>query len=142
MNKIYLSKTNNEQNREVIVEGDDHSVWAYVLKHSDESIGLEFDGFVCSRGTLVENSKEIKGFIDKAISPPLLKKYSNEFSIQKSIENENIVIEWNGNEIKVKLNGIDFLIMDIKNQKSYSKATSENGPYGIPILEKTNHNNT
>ena len=136
MNEIYLSKINEEQNREVIVEGDDHSVWAYVLKHSEESIGIEFDGFICSRGTLVESSKEIKDYINNAISAPLMKRYSNEFSIQREIENKDIEIDWHGNEISIKLNGIDFLIMDLKNRKSYSKSTSENGPYGIPITEK------
>jgi len=136
MNEIYLSKINEEQNREVIVEGDDHSVWAYVLKHSEESIGIEFDGFICSRGTLVESSKEIKDYMNNAISAPLMKRYSNEFSIQREIENKDIEIDWNGNEISIKLNGIDFLIMDLKNRKSYSKSISENGPYGIPITEK------
>ncbi len=101
MNEIYISKINEEQNREVIIEGDDHSVWAYVLKHSDETIGLEFDGFVCSRGTVVESSDEVKMFIDKGISPPLMEKYANEFSIQNSIENEDIEINWIRNEIKV-----------------------------------------
>ena len=136
MNEIYLSEINEKQNREVVVEGDDHSIWAYVLKHSEESIGIEFDGFICSRGTLVETSKEIKEYINKAISAPLMKRYSNEYSVQSGIKNENIKIDWNGNEISIKLNGIDFLIMDIENRKSYSKSTSEKGPYGIPITEK------
>tara|TARA_R100001369_G_scaffold31716_3_gene56246 strand:+ start:603 stop:1016 length:414 start_codon:yes stop_codon:yes gene_type:complete len=136
MNEIYLTKINEEQNREVIVEGDDHSVWAYVLKHSEESTRIEFDGFICSRGTLVETSKEIKDYINNAISAPLLRQYSNEFSIQREIENKNIEIDWNGNEISIKLNGIDFLIMDLEKRESYSKSTSEKGPYGIPITEK------
>jgi hypothetical protein len=41
MNEIYLSTINEKQSREVVVEGDDHSIWAYVLKHAKESIGFE-----------------------------------------------------------------------------------------------------
>jgi hypothetical protein len=136
MKEIYISKINEEQNREIVVEGDDHSIWAYVLKHSEESIAIEFDGFLCSRGTIVETSKEIKEYINKVISAPLMKKYSNEFSIQRGIENENIEIDWKGNEISIKLNGIIFLIMNIKNRKSYSKSISKKGAYGIPITKK------
>ncbi|MEP5341271.1 MAG: hypothetical protein ABJL44_16910 [Algibacter sp.] len=80
--------------------------------------------------------KEIKDYINNAIPAPLMKRYSNEFSIQREIESKDIEIVWNGNEISIKLNGIDFLIMDLKKQKSYSKSTSENDPYGIPITEK------
>ena len=135
MSEIYISKINEEQNREIVVEGDNHSIWAYVLLQSEESFEIEFDGFVCSRGTILESSKDIKKYINKVISAPLIKKYSNEFSIQRGIENENIEIDWKGNVISVKLSGIEFLIMDINNKKSYSKSTSKKGPYGIPINE-------
>jgi hypothetical protein len=120
----------------VVVEGDEHSVWAYVLKHSQESIGFELDGFICSLGPLIECSDDVKTSIDQCLSPPLLKEYANEFSLQPEIKNEHITIDWHGNEISIKVNGIVFLIMDIENRKSYSKGVSKNGPYGIPLTEK------
>lgn len=117
MSEIFEFRGNDKQGREVIVEGDDHSIWAYVFKHFNEGAVLEFDGFVCSLGTIVESSEEVKDFIDRNMSAPLMKKYANEFSIQKGIVNKNIEIEWNEDEVVVKVRNAVFLILVIPSQQ-------------------------
>ncbi|MEM7374607.1 MAG: hypothetical protein AAF587_38800 [Bacteroidota bacterium] len=133
MKDIYISETNAVQRQELIIEGDAHSVWAYVLNLPENKV--KFDGFVCSRGTIVERSEEVKEFIAKGISPPLMKRYSNQYSIQTGLESRHIQIDWRENTISIKVREVDFLILDLENQISYTKAVSNNGPYGSPLTE-------
>jgi hypothetical protein len=137
MTEIYLTKLIENGSREIVVEGDDHSIWTYVISHNDERKGIEFDGFVCSRGTMVLDSEEVKKYIDSDFAPPLMKEYSNEYSIQREIEGKDIEISWCGDYVSVILKGVEFLVMDLKKQQSFSKSTIKIGPYGIPIDQKT-----
>ena len=74
---------NKNVNRNLVIDSDKHSVWAYVLNHQNQ---IEFDGFLCSLGTLVESNEEVKEFIEKDLQPPLMKNVANEFSIQNELQ--------------------------------------------------------
>ncbi len=130
--EIYITEYNKLENRNLVIDSDQHSIWAYVL---DSENRIEFDGFICSRGTLVDTSSNVKEFIENDFQPPLTKNIANEFSIQSEIKNEDIKIFWNDNLIRILINETEFLKMDTLNKKSYSKAVSESGPYGIPLTE-------
>lgn len=137
MTEIYLTKLIENGNREIVVEGDEHSIWTYVINHEDVSNGIELDGFVCSRGTLLHDSKEVEKYIESDFAPPLMKEYSNKYSIQRDIEDRDIEISWSGNLISIDLKGVEFLVMDLKKRQSFSKSVVKIGPYGIPIGQKT-----
>ncbi|MDE1208350.1 hypothetical protein [Tenacibaculum larymnensis] len=131
--EIYLTEYNETENRNLIIDSDQHSVWAYVLDSNNQ---IEFEGFLCSRGTLVESVENVKEFIAKDFQPPLRKNFANEFSIQSGIKNENLKIVWENNLIRISINETEFLKMDTLNKMSYSKAISEKGAYGNPLTEK------
>ncbi|WP_232124628.1 hypothetical protein [Tenacibaculum finnmarkense] len=117
------------------MQGDIHSVWAYVIDITDNKDEIEFDGFICSRGTLIQNKEEIGTYIndDQGYAPPLLIEYKNEFSIINDLIESDIKIDWKDNIVRVYMKGIEYLLMDLDTKKSYSKGISKSGPYGIPL---------
>lgn len=134
---IFISDSNEDLSKAIIIDGDQHSVWAYILEIDGENQNLIFDGFICSRGTIVKDGAEVKKYISQDFQPPLMKKYKNEYSVQESLSDEHFTIEWDTSklEVKVKLKNELYLIMNILKKESYSKATSMTGPYGIMIEE-------
>ena len=65
---------------------------------------LLFDGFLCSRGTIVDESEDVERYINNDLQPPLMESYKNEYSIHNSIVNSDLKIEWSGEEVKVYIN--------------------------------------
>lgn len=135
--EIFISDVNMQIARTIVVEGDQHTIWAYCMEMVNEEQEFLFDGFICSRGTLVFDSKAVKNFIDKGLSPPLMERYKNEYSICESVSNDDFEIQWEIEKqlVKIFLNEVLYLIMDLKNACSYSKSILKEGPYGIPIGE-------
>ncbi|MCF1192029.1 hypothetical protein LRR18_10585 [Mangrovimonas sp. AS39] len=134
--KVFLkSKYDYELNKCILVQGDIHSVWAYVIDITDNKDEIEFDGFICSRGTIIQTKDEIETYIndDQGFAPPLLGDYKNKHSVIKDLVEANIEIEWNNHIVRVLVKGIEYLIMDLKTKKSFSKSISKSGPYGMPL---------
>lgn len=138
--EIFLSEVNEHLERAIVIDGDQHTIWAYCLKKVNDKQELLFDGFICSRGTVVKNSQEVKNFIDNDLQPPLMDKYVNEYSIHQSLCSEDFKIEWNNASymIKIFINDILYLVMDINKGISYSKSILKEGPYGRTINEYIN----
>ncbi len=130
MDGIYKSLEIDEE-KSLVIEGDDHSVLAYIV--NSEKGEILFDGFVCSRGTIVDSSAEIKEFIDNGIAPPLLAEYENRYSVQPYITNDSILIELTDTNIKVYLDETVFTDLDLVSGTSYSKAVQKDGPYGLAL---------
>lgn len=135
--EIFVSEINETIERAIIIDGDEHTVWAYLLKMVNEEQELLFEGFICSRGTIVDESTDVNEYIDKGFQPPLLRNYRNEFSMHKNLTNEDFEIIWEieNNRVKVLLKKELYLIMDYKHESSYSKSISNEGPYGKLINE-------
>lgn len=135
MKSLLESRYDYEMNKCVLVQGDIHSVWAYVIDITDNKDEIEFDGFICSRGTLILDEDEIEKYIndDQGYAPPLLTEYKNEFSIMYDLVESDISIDWENNIVRIFMKGIEYLVMDIDAQKSYSKGISKSGPYGFPL---------
>ena len=130
---IYLSYHLAEINRTLVIDGDGFSVYAFLLKDDEESI--DFDGFICSTGTLVENETEVKRFIQEGNQPPLMKKYANELSVVEDIKAEDIDVEVLDDEtLAVSIRGRQYMLMDLAEKQSYSIAVSEDGPYGYMLM--------
>jgi HSP20 family molecular chaperone IbpA len=131
---IFLTLYNDEENYSLVIDGDEHSIWVYVLNSEGD---IYFEGFLCSRGTVAKTSEEIEEYISQNFQPPLLKEFENKFSIQQNIDKENIEIKWKNGQIHISINQVEFLKMDILNKTAYSKSISSEGPYGIPLIEKS-----
>ena len=135
MEVLLESKYNYDINKCVLVQGDIHSVWAYIIDITNNKDEIEFDGFVCSRGTLIENSEEIETYIndDRGYAPPLLKEYSNKYSVIRNLEVTDIKIDWNDNIVRILIKGEEYLKMNVNSKKAFSKGISKYGPYGYPM---------
>lgn len=133
MAELYLSNYSQELDRVVVVEGDEHSVWAYVL--TPDQKGIDFDGFLCSRGTLAKNSEEIKSYMEAGCAPPLFAELSTESAIQEDLQTEDIQILWEEQAANIFIRQELFLVMDIATKTAYSKAVKEDSPYGMVLRE-------
>ena len=133
--EIFISDFNEEVNKTLVVEGDEHTIWAYVLNSLDGQNNIEFQGFLCSRGTLVEEESEIGDYIDQGFAPPLLRSFSNEYSVQEEITANNISIFWDKEKVGVLVDEVTYLILDYTNKVAYSKGVLEESPYGRPLMD-------
>ena len=130
---LYLSYHLAEQNQTLVIEGDGFSVWAYLLQEDDENI--DFGGFLCSTGTLVDTDEEVEHFLKEGNQPPLLKEFANEFSIVPDLKSEEITVEsLTAETITVSIRGRQYLLLDVPEKQAYSIAVSQDGPYGY-VLE-------
>lgn len=136
--EIFISEINDQINKALVIDGDQHTVWAYCMEMINDEQELLFNGFLCSRGTIVNKSEDVKRYIGNDLQPPLLETYTNEYSIHNSIVNSDFQIEWKSEVVKVYINQTLYLIMDMKNRISYSKSINQEGPYGIPISKYMN----
>lgn len=136
--EILVSEINEELNKAVVIDGDQHTVWAYCMEMINDEQELLFDGFLCSRGTIVSDSKEVQNYIENELQPPLMEGYKNKYSIHAAIVNDDFKIKWERNTIRVYINETLYLIMNMKNRISYSKSITKEGPYGKPISNYEN----
>ncbi len=130
MEPIFLSQFNSELDRHLVIEGDEFAVWAYILNSAEDNI--EIDGFLCSRGLILDALKEVETYIEKGMAPPLSKEYANEFSIHAELETEDITVAWEADSVFILIKGEEYLELDLTEKKSYSKAIAMAGPYGEP----------
>ncbi|WP_224999208.1 hypothetical protein [Cesiribacter sp. SM1] len=130
---LYLSFHLAEIGRTLVIDGDGFSVYAFLLKEDDESI--DFDGFLCSTGTLVENEAEVARFIQEGNQPPLMKQYANEHSVVKDLKADEVGVEVLDDEtLAVSIRGKQYLLLDIAEKQSYTIAVTEDGPYGYVLM--------
>lgn len=127
---IYVSDVTEQDQLSIVIKGDEHTVWAYLMKIVGEEHHVIFHGFLCSRGTIVDNPEEVEEFLEQDLLPPLIEEYSNEFSIQMDLKNENFEIEWDEFEVRVYIKTVLYLVINYTKERSFSKAISKNGPYG------------
>ncbi len=127
-NYIYISEDLISINKQVVIEEDKYSIWAYVVDKVENKIVL--DCFLCTRGTQILNSSKVQEFINQGFAPPLSKMYSNSFSIIEDLAEEDIKINYDEGLIRLNIKDIEYAILDLKNKKSYSKSISNSGPYG------------
>ena len=132
MDPIFFSQYNSELDRHLVIEGDDHSVWAYIVM--PESNQIEMSAFLCSRGTLLDNPEEAQDYIRKGSAPPLAKAFATEHAVQANLTEEDIAAEWQMDSIFVLLKGEEFLEIDLTEKKAFCKAISQPGPYGDPAI--------
>lgn len=130
---MYLSYHLAEIGRTLVIEGDGFSVWAYLLQEDDENI--DFSGFVCSLGTVVESDAEVERFLKEGNQPPLLQEYANEHSVVKDLSGDEIAVEvLDSNTLMVSVRAKEYLLIDVEEKQCYSIAVSQDGPYGYVLM--------
>lgn len=127
--EIYKSDSFGEFN--IVVEGDEHSIWLYVFEQVNEEYQLLCDGFICSRGLIVENNDDVKSFIKKGFQPPLMKEYASENAVQNGLISNDITISITTQEIIIEVKDIPFLKIAFDDLKPVSKAIAKDGPFGF-----------
>jgi len=131
MNDIFLSENNSQLQMNFLIESDEHSIWGYLIDAVTNEIIQ--DGFLCSKGTILGSTAEVKSFIDSGIAPPISKQYSNEYTIQPYIQENEIRINWTTEVVEVFVKEVRFLSMNWLTKKSCSLTVSTPGPYGHPL---------
>lgn len=127
--KIYKSDSFGDFN--IVVEGDEHSIWMYVFEQVNEEYQPLCDGFICSRGLIVENNDDVKSNIEKGFQPPLMKEFASESAVQKNLTPSDITISITTQEIIIEIKGIAFLKIAFDDLQPFSKAVSKDGPFGF-----------
>jgi hypothetical protein len=130
---LYLSFHLAEIGRTLVIDGDGFSVYAFLLKEDDETI--DFDGFLCSTGTLVENEAEVARFIQEGNQPPLMKQFANEYSVVTDLKADEVGVEvLDEDTLAVSIRGKQYLLLDIAEKQSYTIAVTEDSPYGYVLM--------
>ena len=127
--KIFIQNENPENGRLLIIEEDEHSVYAYLIKEDRQ--GIEFDGFVCSVTDPFNNTIDLEKYMESGYPPPSIEKYANMDSYVKGLKTEDISIHWGADVyIEIYINKVKYLYMDLKEKTSYSRSLKMDGPYG------------
>jgi hypothetical protein len=126
---IYIAKQIDSQSRELIIESDDFSIWAYLIDSENDN-NILLDGFICSLGKVLDSTAEVKDYIDKGYAPPICKDFLNDFTVQKDIVEKDINIKIESKGISIYIRDLKFLEMDLINLESFSRSISKSGPYG------------
>lgn len=127
-NSIFITSTDHVSGRTIMIEEDAYSIWAYALKKDMQ--GIDFDGFLCSvTDPFVAKTDPLEATKD-GNAPPLTISYANQFSYVKNLKPKDIQVSWKSHRIEIKIRKKTYLIMDLKNRVSYSKALSKDGYYG------------
>ena len=129
--KIFMTSTDAESGRTLMIEEDEYSIWAYILKPNME--GVDFDGFLCA--IVDPNSLNIhpEDATKNGNGTPLTAHYSNQYSYMRNVSSKDIHIYWKQDQIEIKLKKEIYLIMDLKTKASYSKALSKDCYYGYTL---------
>ena len=130
--QIYIALHFDSINKDLIIEEDDHSIWAYILD-SERDNKIVLAGFICSTGTIVKKSSDVKEFIKKDFAAPISEDFINSFTIQKDLQEADFKIDISDSKVTIFIKDTRFVILDFVHSNSYSKSVSKPGPYGLPI---------
>ncbi|WP_108803583.1 hypothetical protein [Aquimarina sp. Aq107] len=125
---IFITSTDPISGRTLMIEEDEYSIWVYVLNPDKQ--GIDFDGFLCSVVDPESITLSPKEATKNGNAPPLTIDYANKYSYIKNLKSNDIKVYWKYNRIEIKLKKETYLIMDLENKTSYSKALSKDCYYG------------
>ncbi|GAA3509444.1 hypothetical protein GCM10022393_22390 [Aquimarina addita] len=128
INRIFITDTDPQSERTIMIEEDEYSIWAYLLQPDMQ--GIDFDGFICAVIDPKTMKIDPKDATKNGNATPLDATFSNQYSYVKGIKKEDINVSWKPNKIEVLLKKELYLIMDIETKTSYSKALASDCYYG------------
>lgn len=128
---IFLTSTDPDTQRTLIIEGNSHAVWAYMLSVDKESI--DFKGFLCNlvdRHLLPNRPSKNKDIIETFLPAYLL----NQYSCVKGLKRKDIKIIWGEEQVDIHIKNILYMVMNLRTKMCYSKAISKDSSYGSALL--------
>ncbi|MGY3795099.1 hypothetical protein [uncultured Aquimarina sp.] len=125
---IFITSTDPISGRTLMIEEDEYSVWVYLLNKDKQ--GIDFDGFLCSVVDPESITISPQEATKNGNAPPLTTNYANKYSYIKNLKSKDIKIYWKQNRVEIKLKKEIYLIMDLQDKISYSKALSQDCYYG------------
>lgn len=127
-NRIFITTTDPQSERMLMIEEDEYSIWAYLLQPDMQ--GIDFDGFICAivdPETMKINPKDAT---KNGNATPLTSVFANQYSYVKEVTKKDIGIVWKQDTIKITVKNELYLIMDLETKTSFSKALSTDCYYG------------
>jgi hypothetical protein len=129
---ILLESYNSEQGKILILDNDEHSIWAFVMDAETQEI--IFDGFVCSLSEPFTSEKEVEKLLEEGFSPAITKEFASDFAHQPKALEKEFSAEWQDDGyVFIYIDSELILVMDLEEEVSYSKSVKENGPYGLVL---------
>ena len=127
--ELFFSDQDEISGRNIIVEEDGNSIWAYLTQpHKTE---IDKDYYVGTRYEITIEELDIEAIKKANVPPPMIKKYSTEWSQMKKIKEEDLSVEWfEDGDILLKIKGISFLFFHKGESRGFSKSIKENCLYG------------
>ncbi|GGX10732.1 hypothetical protein [Aquimarina muelleri] len=130
--KLFLTHTDTFSGRTLVIEEEAYTVWAYLLCENKENI--DFDGFLCA----VTNPFTANNITLQKITPtkkdiPFPSVFANEYSYVENLKKKDIKINWRKDHINIFIKTSLYLIMNIKEKCSYSKALTKDCDYGMQL---------
>jgi hypothetical protein len=131
---ILLESYNSENGKILVVDNDEHSIWAFLMDAETQEI--EFDGFVCSLSEPFKTEEEVEKLIEDGFSPAITQAFASEYAHQPKALEYELNAEWQDDGyVFVYLNEELVLVMDLEENISFSKSVKENGPYGMALTD-------
>lgn len=127
--RLFFSDEDDVTKRNVIIEEDGNSIWAYLTV--PEKIEIDKDCYLCTRYDITIEELDLESFKQTKTPPPMIKKYSTEWSQIEEIKEEDLLVEWyqNGN-VLLKIKGDPFLFFHKDESRGFSKSIKEDCQYG------------
>jgi hypothetical protein len=129
---ILLESYNSDLGKIVILDNDEHSVWAFMLDAETQEI--EFDGFVCALSPPFKSEKEVEKLLEDGFSPAITAEYASALAHQPDALAKEFTADWQEDGyLFIYLGEELFLVMDLEEELSYSKSVGADGPYGMAL---------
>ena len=129
---ILFESYNSELEKIVILDNDEHSVWAFVMDNETQEI--EFDGFVCSISEPFSSEKEVEKLLDEGFAPAITTEYAGSECVMSDILEKEFSAVWHDSGyLEISINDNTHVIMDLEEQITYSRAIGKDGPYGLSL---------
>ncbi len=132
---VLYESYNSEINKLVIIDNDEHSIWAFLM--DSETQEIEFDGFVCALTAPFENEDAVEKIIEEGGAPAITQEFASEFALQANALEKEFTTEWGDDGyLFIYMDGELVVVMDLEDQVSFSKSVKQDGPYGLALTEE------
>lgn len=132
---VLLEDYSVEYGKIVVIDNDDHSIYAFILDAETQEI--EFDAYICSLSEPFENEEDVQDLIDLGFAPAITYEFASDEAVipdalQKQFEARWIEDGW----LEILLDGNLITLIDLDEEQSYCKSIAEDGPYGYEFKDE------
>ncbi len=135
IDKIFITETDPDSNKTLIIEEDKNSVWAYLLSSDKERI--DFVGFLCSVVSPKLPNFELQESIINGETSLATANLANQYTYVKDLKRKNISIHWKESDVTVCIKNEVYLLMDFESKTGFSKGLSTDSQFGKKLENYT-----